>query len=115
MKYLVLFALVTISINANAQANTKLSNLVSPTAVNQDLLPNANNTRSLGSATLNWKNLSMAGSIYKGNLRFLANPGTGNTFLGIQAGKNNTSGAYNTIMGDSALFTNTTGSYNTTQ
>jgi len=115
MKYLILFIAVAVSINAYAQANTKLSNLVAPTSVNQDLLPNTNNSRSLGSAAFNWKNLSMAGSIFKGKLPFLANPGKGNTFLGIQAGKSNTSGAYNTIMGDSALFTNTTGVYNTAQ
>jgi len=36
-------------------ANTSLSNLT-PTAVNQDLLPNASLTRSLGSGTLPWSN-----------------------------------------------------------
>ena len=86
MKYLVLFIATAASINTYAQANTKLSNLVAPTAVNQDLLPNTNNARSLGSATLNWKNLSIAGSIFKGNKRFLAIPGNGNNFLRHQFG-----------------------------
>lgn len=37
-------------------ANTTLSNLTSPTAINQDLLPDANNTRDLGSDTLMFSN-----------------------------------------------------------
>ncbi len=40
-------------------ANTTLSNLVSPTAANQDILPNATNLRSLGSGSLLWKDVNL--------------------------------------------------------
>lgn len=39
-----------------AAANTALSNLIT-TSINQDLLPSANNTRSLGSSSLIWSTL----------------------------------------------------------
>jgi hypothetical protein len=35
-------------------ANTSLSNLVGPTSINEDLVPNNHNSRSLGSASINW-------------------------------------------------------------
>lgn len=40
---------LTIDASGGGGANTFLSNLTSPTAINQDLLPDGNNTRSLGS------------------------------------------------------------------
>src|SRR6266542_6330003 len=43
-----------------SQANRTLSNLTSPTAVNQHLLPNSTNAINLGSNTLRWKNLFLA-------------------------------------------------------
>lgn len=42
----------TVETTANNAANKTLSNLTSPTAVNQDILPDADGTRDLGSATL---------------------------------------------------------------
>jgi len=42
------------SLAGGTGANTTLSNLVAPTAINQDLLPNSNATRTLGSAANNW-------------------------------------------------------------
>jgi len=52
-----------------SQANTALSNLVSPTAVNRDLSPNANNTLSLGAGATNWKNIYIGGLYYLKNVR----------------------------------------------
>jgi len=43
----------------------------------------------------------------------LANPGTGNIFVGQGAGASNTTGNYNTFLGYRAGYSNTTGSYNT--
>ncbi|HYK43908.1 MAG TPA: hypothetical protein VEV83_01980, partial [Parafilimonas sp.] len=43
-------------------ANTSLSNLVSPTAVNIDLLPNKDNKRDLGSSGKSWKDIHLDGS-----------------------------------------------------
>jgi hypothetical protein len=94
-------------------ANRNLSNLLSPTAVNKDLLPDRTNTRDLGSSSLNWKDLYLGGSIFKGSLRFLSNEGTQNTFLGISAGNAITTGSNNTALGYQALLSNTTGERNT--
>src|SRR6266542_4036758 len=101
---------------ANAQANRELSNLVSPTKVNQSLLPNNDNTRNLGSATRSWKDVYLDGSLYLAGLRFLSNGGNLfglNVFIGSSAGLNTTTGINNTAGGHVALFKNTTGSKNT--
>ena len=42
------------SVDTGGFANTALSNLSSPTAVNQDLIPDASNTRDLGSSSAEW-------------------------------------------------------------
>lgn len=44
-------------------ADTYLSNLTSPTEVNQDLIPDSDNTRSLGSALIRWQNIRSSQSI----------------------------------------------------
>src|SRR4051794_18969083 len=95
-----LFTLLSLSLVfiGYTQANTKLSNLVSPTAVNQSLLPSGSNSKDLGSSSLNWRSFYLKGSMWKGSQRFLSNSGIGNTFLGIQAGTKNT-GWYNTAVG----------------
>ena len=101
---------------ANAQANTQLSNLVSPTKVNQNLLPNTDNTRNLGSGTRSWKDIYLDGSLYLTGLRFLSNGGNVfgfNVFIGGSAGLNTTTGIDNTAGGHVALFKNTTGNKNT--
>lgn len=118
---------------SHSQANTKLSNLVSPTAVNQHLLPNTTYTKDLGSATLSWRNIYLRGDLYLDGTRFVSNaPGTQafNAFLGSYSGQAITSGTYNAgighnallkttsgsnnaALGANALYNNTTGSYNT--
>jgi len=53
------------AINTNAQANRQLSNLISPTAVNINLLPGGTTgTKDLGSNTKRWKNGYFNGSVY---------------------------------------------------
>ena len=81
--------------NVSGFANRALSNLTAPTAVNVDLLPNATNTRNLGSGTLNWNGLYLSGDVFKGSTRFLSNAGTNNTFLGLASGRTITTGANN--------------------
>ena len=64
----------TITLNGSNQlqvgtipyANQALSNLTSPTAVNQHLLPDATNTRDLGSSTKEWRDLYIAGKVAVG-------------------------------------------------
>jgi hypothetical protein len=63
----------TTFIAAHGQANTKLSNLVAPTAVNADLLPGLNYTRNPGSSALSWKDLHLRGYMYLDGARFLSN------------------------------------------
>ncbi|HYK45391.1 MAG TPA: tail fiber domain-containing protein, partial [Parafilimonas sp.] len=93
-------------------ANTSLSNLVSPTAVNIDLLPNKDNKRDLGSSGKSWKDIHLDGSVYVGGSRFLSantGTGTGNTTVGADAFINNTTGYSNVAVGNSALRSNTMG------
>src|SRR6266487_6319433 len=78
------------AINSNGQsANRKLSNLTSPTAVNQSLLPGTDNTLNLGSGgrgALSWNNLYLGNALYlKGKITLYA-PGDENFFVGINAG-----------------------------
>jgi hypothetical protein len=62
---LILIALSFYAINSNAQANRQLSNLISPTAVNVNLLPGGTSgTKHLGSDTKRWKNGYFNGTIY---------------------------------------------------
>jgi hypothetical protein len=53
------------AINSNAQANRQLSNLISPTAVNVNLLPGGTTgTKDLGSSTKRWKYGYFNGTVY---------------------------------------------------
>src|SRR6266542_1280710 len=104
------------AINSNAQsANRTLSNLISPTAVNQSLLPGTSNTINLGSGgrgALSWNNLYLGNALYlKGNITLHA-PGTGNFFVGSNAGNTSLTGINNTGTGQFSLHSLTTGSYN---
>src|SRR6478609_2744094 len=104
--------LMAATILSYGQANTSLSNLTSPTSVNQDLLPGGNNIRNLGSIAKSWKTLYIDGSIYLKDTLFLHTKGAYNTFIGMQAGKSTTTGTYNTGSGWYALAANTTGVQN---
>src|SRR6266540_4699087 len=103
-------------INSNAQANKTLSNLISPTAVNQSLLPGTNNTLNLGSGgrgALSWNNLYLGNALYlKGKITLYA-PGTGNFFVGTNSGNSLPTGNYNTGVGQFSLFRLTSGEWNT--
>src|SRR5688572_16486769 len=68
------------------QANTKLSNLVTPTALNTDLLPNNTNTRNFGSGILAWKNVYVTSGYHINGRLFMHNKGRYNTFVGDSAG-----------------------------
>jgi trimeric autotransporter adhesin len=99
-----------------SQANTHLSNLVAPTAVNVPLLPNSTNARDLGSSSYSWRNVYANGSFYLDGGRFLSNaPRTSsfNTFVGTNSGFSITSGFNNTGLGYHALYKITTGYANT--
>ncbi|HYV95068.1 MAG TPA: hypothetical protein VE978_25055 [Chitinophagales bacterium] len=94
-------------------ANKTLNNLTTPTAINADLIPDADNTRNLGgSAALGWKDLFMKGKIYLGSTVFISNAGSNNVFVGASSGNSNTA-AQNTFMGSSAGYFNTSAGNNT--
>src|SRR3954453_1190931 len=98
---------------ANAQANQQLSNLTSPTKVNQSLQPGTNNSINLGSSTLQWKNLYLSNGLYlKGSLT-MHSPGTNNICVGPYAGNTALTGILNTAVGSNALHALTSGNYNT--
>jgi cell division septum initiation protein DivIVA len=90
-------------------ANRNLSNLLAPTAVNVDLLPNPTNARNLGSPTLGWKELYVTGEIWLDATPFLRNKGSFNAFGGAYSGNANNTGAYNTGFGHNATYRNSTG------
>jgi len=105
--------LICYAIKSDAQANKTLSNLTSPTAVNQSLLPGTNNTINLGSSSLRWKNLNLGNALYlKGNITIHA-PGTESFFAGSNAGNTSVTGDNNTGVGQYALYRLTSGTGNT--
>jgi hypothetical protein len=110
-------------------ANTTLSNLTAPTAINTDLLPGTSSIRDLGSIELGWKSLYLHGDIWIGDGRVLSitggvalghqalvsiNGGGGNIAIGSHALTQNTSLDFLIAIGDSALSQNTTGGGNNT-
>jgi hypothetical protein len=92
------------------QANTSLSNLTG-TSVNQNLLPNANNSLNLGSTSKSWKNIYADGKIFLDDNIFIDNNGTRNTLLGATH-ITTMWGTDNTLIGDSAGLKNEDGSQN---
>ncbi|HEX5150936.1 MAG TPA: tail fiber domain-containing protein [Parafilimonas sp.] len=94
------------------QANTTLSNLVSPTAVNQSLIPNNNNGRDLGSAGKSWRSLYIDSNVYLRDVRFIHNTGKQNAFAGEGAGNVITKGKNNAAFGYHALYATKTQSFN---
>src|SRR6187397_2274362 len=97
---------------SNAQTNKSLSNLTSPTAINQSLLPDVNNSKDLGSDALGWRNLYLTSHIYFDKNIVLHAQGSGNIFLGAFAGNASLLGTYNTANGVYALSKLTTGNNN---
>jgi len=95
-------------------ANTTLSNLNSPTAINVDLLPATTSDINLGSPSNAWNNIYFTGSLFYGSNRVLAfDSSHADSFLGLYSGINTNGGYSNTAYGYGALNENTFGSYNT--
>jgi hypothetical protein len=67
----ILFSCKLLLQTANAQANRELSNLVSPTKVNQSVIPITTNSKDLGTISMSWRSTYLAGSIYLDGKRFL--------------------------------------------
>lgn len=97
------------------QANTSLSNLVSPTAVNQDLLPDTTNTLNLGSARRNWMRIYIGTDLYLENIRTMHAPGPlgSNFFIGQYSGNAAVTGKSNTALGTYSLSLVSSGGQNT--
>lgn len=97
-------------LNPTDDANLALSNL-SSTAINQSLIPNANNTLDLGNTTTSWRNIYSDEAIYIDDNKFISNAGSA-VLIGKNAGNVNT-GASNTGLGNEVLYVNTIGEQNT--
>jgi hypothetical protein len=102
-----------ITTKTSAQANTTLSNLVSPTKVNTSLSPGTNATYDLGSGSFGWHALYLNGYVYLGGKHFITTPGSSNNFIGTNAGLSIRSGFNNLGLGANALYSDTSGSSNT--
>lgn len=113
MKLHVLFAVILtcgISPKLYSQANQSLSNLTSPTSVNQALSPNANGIFDFGTGPLNWRNLYLNGSIFRNTTRIFT---AGGNNVAIGAGALNTNnGISNIAIGNNALFSVTSTALN---
>jgi hypothetical protein len=115
---------VWVAISSNS-ANTSLSNLKAPTAVNVHVLPAADSSINLGSSSLNYRNIFFKGKLFQGSIPIMYND-TLNTFIGQNAGSNpsfantavgsgalsNTTGPRNAALGYQALHNNTSGNRN---
>lgn len=82
-----LFAsLISTTVDVHAQANTSLSNLATPTAVNTHLLPGTNAARDFGSSSLNWRSIYFSDTIFLRGYKFISGDNNYNTSLGLEAG-----------------------------
>jgi hypothetical protein len=89
-------AMLAMIMICHAQANRQLSNLISPTAVNVNLLPGGTTgTKNLGSDTKRWKNGYFNGTVYcygAGNSYGVYGNSNGTTGYGVYGNSNGTSG-----------------------
>src|SRR3954468_1689874 len=83
------------ALNSHAQANQQLSNLTSPTAINQSLQPGTNNSKNLGSSTRQWKYLYLHDRLYLNGILTMHTSGTTNFFIGPGAGNTAITGGFN--------------------
>jgi hypothetical protein len=105
------FLLILSESQLYAQANKSLSNLTSPTAINQSLLPGINNSINLGSSSKSWKDLYLSGDIYIDGNRFTYLSTTTSTFVGNTANSTST-GVGNSAFGYNVLMVNSSGAQN---
>ena len=112
---LILIMCFTICKNSNAQssANKTLSNLNSPTSVNESLMPDKDDKHNLGSNNKSWKDLYFSGSVYVNGSKFISNPVEENTYVGYFTNGPNSTGTNNTAVGFESLYSNTSGYGNT--
>jgi hypothetical protein len=99
-----------------ARANTTLSNLTGPIAVNVNMQPDTDATRNLGTQAIRWKHLYESGDALINGMtvgRGLNGGGTASDVaIGASVLSSNNGGYQNTAMGDYAMLGNTTGGYN---
>src|SRR5947208_516711 len=104
MKIIIILLLTFVDGKTIAQANISLSNLTSPTAVNQSLLPGTTNSKNLGGSSNQWKYFYLYGRIYINGILTMHAHGTDNFFAGPNVGNTSNTGNSNTGIGSHALF-----------
>lgn len=105
------FQMVTPSSAPSGFANTSLSNLTA-TSVNQSLVPDANNSRNLGSNTIAWEDTWLGGKLYIAGAPWTSTA-VNNTLIGTKGGEAFTSGLYNLGVGQGSGNSINTGFRNT--
>ncbi|MES2837316.1 MAG: hypothetical protein V4667_07325 [Bacteroidota bacterium] len=105
------FQMVTPSSAPGGFANTSLSNLTS-TSINESLIPNTNNARSLGSNTIAWADTWLEGKLYIAGAPWTS-LAANNTLIGTKGGEAFTTGLYNLGVGQGSGTGITTGYRNT--
>ena len=110
---LLMFCMLVITVINAQNANTSLSNLVSTTKINANLLPDNSNKRNLGNATKTWNKIYFDSAIYFDSIRFITALGNDNTAIGNNAMFLNRGGTSNTAAGSQSLYSNLYGTKNT--
>lgn len=112
--YSMTVVLIAVAMAAIAQsANTTLSNLKSPTSINQNLLPGTAHSKNLGNSSNQWQYLYLYGRIYLNGVLAMHAHGTENFFAGSYAGNTSVTGIGNTGTGENSLYKITSGDNNT--
>ena len=87
LQFIIAFFLIFQTASAQEKANSSLSNLTAPTAINTSLLARTSNTYNLGSAALRWKNIYLTNLVFaNGSIQTTAFlPYTAGTGIGISS------------------------------
>lgn len=104
--------LIATSAAYSQNANTALSNLATPTAINRTLSPGVTNNIQLGVSSKNWRHIYIGDTYYLENLPVLRSPGATNFFAGPDAGNTTLTGGTNTAVSFNSLKVLTSGSNN---
>jgi trimeric autotransporter adhesin len=105
-------ATVVSSVGGSSAANINLATVAANTATHVNTINTLIKRDASGNFSAGTVTASLDGNVYKGANLFLHSFGTGNSFVGENAGNLTMTGGYNVATGNAALQTNTTGQNN---